>query len=167
MEMIQQSEQLKSAAENKAAHFADRLVPYILAGSAVTWLLTRNVIRALSVLMVDFSCPLKLSMPLAVLSAMREAGSCRITVKGGKHLEAVAHADIIVLDKTGTMTHACPVVAEEERDKFEALPSEYSHLYLSIGGRMAAVICVYDLSTLGGSLRGMGNLVDGGSKSML
>lgn len=193
-----------------------------------TWLLTRNVTRALSVLMVDFSCALKLSMPLAVLSAMREAGSCRITVKGGKYLEAVALADTIVLDKTGTLTHACPVVAdvvpfgghnrdetlrlaacleehfphsmanavvraaqecdlsheemhsqveylvahgivstvegrrvcigsahfifedegcclpEGERDKFDVLPVEYSHLYLSIGGRLAAAICVSD-----------------------
>jgi heavy metal translocating P-type ATPase len=110
--MIEESEKLKSSAEGKAADLADHLVPYTLAGSAATYLLTRNVTRALSVLMVDFSCALKLSMPLAVLSAMREAGSYHITVKGGKYLEAMAQADTIVFDKTGTLTHACPVVAK-------------------------------------------------------
>ncbi len=110
--MIEQSESLKSTAENRAANLADRLVPYTLTGSLLTYLLTRNVSRALSVLMVDFSCALKLSMPLAVLSAMREAGSFHVTVKGGKYLEKAALADTVVFDKTGTLTHACPVVAE-------------------------------------------------------
>ena len=105
--MIEQSEQLKSAAESHAANLADKLVPYTLIGSALSYALTRNVTRALSVLMVDFSCALKLAMPLAVLSAMREASMYHITVKGGKFLEAVAQADTIVFDKTGTLTHAC------------------------------------------------------------
>ena len=111
VEMIQRSEQMKSAAEAKASSLADRLVPYTFAGSLLSLALTRNVTRALSVLMVDFSCALKLAMPLAVLSAMREAGREHITVKGGKFLEAVAQADTIVFDKTGTLTHACPRVA--------------------------------------------------------
>ena len=98
-------------AESHAANLADKLVPYTLVGSALSYALTRNVTRALSVLMVDFSCALKLAMPLAVLSAMREASMYHITVKGGKFLEAVAQADTIVFDKTGTLTHACPVVA--------------------------------------------------------
>ena len=112
VEMIQRSEQMKSAAEAKASGLADKLVPYTFAGSLLSFALTRNVTRALSVLMVDFSCALKLAMPLAVLSAMREAGREHITVKGGKFLEAVAKADTIVFDKTGTLTHACPRVAE-------------------------------------------------------
>ena len=111
VEMIQRSEQMKSAAEARAAGLADKLVPYTFAGSLLSLALTRNVTRALSVLMVDFSCALKLAMPLAVLSAMREAGGEHITVKGGKFLEAVARADTIVFDKTGTLTHACPRVA--------------------------------------------------------
>ena len=110
--MIEQSEQMKSEAESKAANLADKLVPYTFAGSLISFALTRNVARALSVLMVDFSCALKLAMPLAVLSAMREAGRAHITVKGGKFLEAVAAADTIVFDKTGTLTHACPRVAQ-------------------------------------------------------
>ena len=226
--MIEQSERLKSSAESKAASLADRLVPYTLVGSALSYALTRNVTRALSVLMVDFSCALKLAMPLAVLSAMREASMYHITVKGGKFLEAIAQADTIVFDKTGTLTHACPVVADiipfggrtenemlrvaacleehfphsmanavvraakerglaheemhsqvqyivahgisstvneekviigsahfvfedeksvipaGEQDKFDALPPEYSHLYLAIGGELAAVICISD-----------------------
>ncbi|MCD8354989.1 MAG: heavy metal translocating P-type ATPase [Clostridia bacterium] len=226
--MIEQSEKLKSTAENRAANLADRLVPYTLAGSALTWLVTRNVTRALSVLMVDFSCALKLAMPLAVLSAMREAGAYHITVKGGKYLEAVAQADTIVFDKTGTLTHACPVVAQiitfgtqdenemlrlcacleehfphsianavvqaardrglsheemhsqveylvahgiastvngqkvivgsahfvfedegctipaQQQKKFDDLPAQFSHLYLAIGGELAAVICISD-----------------------
>ena len=226
--MIEQSERLKSVAESKAANLADRLVPYTLAGSGLCWLLTRNVTRALSVLMVDFSCALKLAMPLAVLSAMREAGLCHVTVKGGKYLEAAAKADTIVFDKTGTLTRACPVVAkvipfggrdenemlrvaacleehfphsmanavvraaqerglahEEmhsqveylvahgisstvngerviigsahfvfedegcvvpfgEEGAFDALPRALSHLYLAIGGELAAVICIAD-----------------------
>ena len=226
--MIEDSERLKSAAESKAAGLADKLVPYTLLGSAFGYLLTRNVTRALSVLMVDFSCALKLAMPLAVLSAMRECGSHHITVKGGKFLEAVAYADTIVFDKTGTLTRACPevvdivtfggkeqhemlrlaacleehfphsmanavvrkaqelglsheelhskveyivahgissrvgeetvqigsahfifedehcVVPENEQGKFEAIPACYSHLYLSIAGKLAAVICISD-----------------------
>lgn len=110
--MIEQSEKLKSSAEDQASHLADKLVPYTLAGSAIAYLLTRNATRALSVLMVDFFCALKLSMPLAVLSAMREASIHHATVKGGKFLEAIAKADTIVFDKTGTLTYACPVVAQ-------------------------------------------------------
>ncbi len=110
--MIEDSQQMKSAAENHAANLADKLVPYTFAGSLLGLLLTRNAARALSVLMVDFSCALKLAMPLAVLSAMREAGKEHITVKGGKFLESVAQADTIVFDKTGTLTYACPKVAE-------------------------------------------------------
>lgn len=110
--MIESSEKLKSTTENRALALADRLVPYSLAGTVVTYLLTRNLTRAVSILMVDFSCALKLSMPLAVLSAMRECGGYHITVKGGKYLEAVAKADTIVFDKTGTLTHAVPTVAE-------------------------------------------------------
>ena len=226
--MIEQSEQMKSAAESKAANLADKLVPYTFAGSLLGFVLTRNVARALSVLMVDFSCALELAMPLAVLSAMREAGRSHITVKGGKFLEAVATADTIVFDKTGTLTHACPRVAqvipfggkeeremlrlaacleehfphsmanavveeaksrgltheeyhskveylvahgiasmvngervligsahfvfedehcripEGEQDRFDALPPEYSLLYLAVGGQLAAVICISD-----------------------
>ena len=228
VEMIQRSEQMKSAAEAKASSLADRLVPYTFAGSLLSLALTRNVTRALSVLMVDFSCALKLAMPLAVLSAMREAGREHITVKGGKFLEAVAQADTIVFDKTGTLTHACPRVArivpfngkeeaemlrlaacleehfphsmanavveeahrrgltheerharveylvahgiassvdgeqvrigsahfifedekvtipEGEQAKFDALPPEYSQLYLAIDRVLAAVICISD-----------------------
>ena len=112
VEMIQRSEQMKSATEAKASNLADKLVPYTFVGSLLSLVLTRNVTRALSVLMVDFSCALKLAMPLAVLSAMREAGREHITVKGGKFLEAVARADTIVFDKTGTLTHACPRAAK-------------------------------------------------------
>ena len=226
--MIEQSEQMKSEAESKAANLADKLVPYTFIGSLMSFVLTRNVARALSVLMVDFSCALKLAMPLAVLSAMREAGRAHITVKGGKFLEAVAAADTIVFDKTGTLTHACPrvaqvvsfggkeeaemlrlaacleehfphsmanavveeakrrglrheeyhskveylvahgiastvdgervligsahfvfedevcVIPEGEQERFDALPPEYSHLYLAVGGQLAAVICISD-----------------------
>ena len=226
--MIERSEQLKSAAESRASRLADKLVPYTFAGSLLSFALTRNVTRALSVLMVDFSCALKLAMPLAVLSAMREASREHITVKGGKFLEAVARADTIVFDKTGTLTRACPtvvqvvpfggreesemlrlaacleehfphsmanaVVAEAKRrglthdelhskveylvahgiassvngeqvrigsahfiledegcaipageqERFDALPKEYSHLYLAIGTELAAVICIAD-----------------------
>ena len=226
--MIEDSEKLKSALESRAEHLADRLVPYTLAGTGIVWLLTRNVTKALSVLMVDFSCALKLAMPISVLSAIREAGSCGITVKGGKYLEAVAEADTIVFDKTGTLTKAKPTVKEvivfgdypedealriaacleehfphsmakavvdaakrrklyheemhskveyvvahgissyieekkvvigsshfvfedegcsvrpEYRERFDALPSEYSHLYLAIEKELTAVICVED-----------------------
>ena len=237
VEMIERSEKLKSATEAKAAHLADRLVPWTFAGSLLSLALTRNVQRAVSVLMVDFSCALKLAMPLAVLSAMGEAGRAHITVKGGKFLEAVAEADTIVFDKTGTLTHACPrvaridtfcgkgeeemlrlaacleehfphsmanavveearrrgltheeyhskvdyivahgvastvngiwalpegktervligsahfifedekcIVPEDERGRFDALPAEYSQLYLAIDGRLAAVISISD-----------------------
>ena len=226
--MIEQSEQMKSEAESKAANLADKLVPYTFIGSLMSFVLTRNVARALSVLMVDFSCALKLAMPLAVLSAMREAGRAHITVKGGKFLEAVAAADTIVFDKTGTLTRACPrvaqvvpfggkeeaemlrlaacleehfphsmanavveeakrrglrheeyhskveylvahgiastvdgervligsahfifedegcVIPEGEQERFDALAPEYSHLYLAVGGQLAAVICISD-----------------------
>ena len=226
--MIEQSEQMKSEAESRAANLADKLVPYTFAGSLLSFVLTRNVTRALSVLMVDFSCALKLAMPLAVLSAMREAGRAHITVKGGQFLEVAAAADTIVFDKTGTLTHACPqvtqvvpfggkeetemlrlaacleehfphsmanavveeakrrglrheeyhskveylvahgiastvngervligsahfvfedegcVIPEGEQERFDALPPEYSHLYLAIGGQLAAVICISD-----------------------
>ena len=226
--MIEESEKLKSGLESKAEHLADKLVPYTLAGTALTWLFTRNVTKALSVLMVDFSCALKLAMPVSVLSAIREAGSFKITVKGGKFLEAVAEADTIVFDKTGTLTEAKPIVAkvisfngysenellriaacleehfphsmakavvneakklhlehEEMHSKveymvahgisstiegkkviigshhfvfedekcviptgkeaeFAALPEEYSHLYLAIENKLAAVICIED-----------------------
>ena len=237
VEMIERSEKLKSATEAKAASLADRLVPWTFAGSLLSFALTRNVQRAVSVLMVDFSCALKLAMPLAVLSAMGEAGRAHITVKGGKFLEAVAEADTIVFDKTGTLTHACPrvaridtfcgkdeeemlrlaacleehfphsmanavveearrrgltheeyhskvdyivahgvastvsgiwalpegktervligsahfifedekcIVPEDERGRFDALPAEYSQLYLAIDGRLAAVISISD-----------------------
>ncbi len=110
--MIEESEKLKSSLEGKAEHLADKLVPYTLLGTGLTYLVTRNTTKALSVLMVDFSCALKLSMPIAVLSAIREAGSFHVTVKGGKYLEAVAEADTIVFDKTGTLTKAQPTVAE-------------------------------------------------------
>ena len=226
--MIEQSEKLKSAAENRASHLADKLVPYTLLGSGLAYLLTRNVTRALSVLMVDFSCALKLAMPLAVLSAMREASGNHVTVKGGKFLEAVAQADTIIFDKTGTLTRACPTVVQvipfggrqesdmlrlaacleehfphsmanavvqaarekdlsheemhsqvdyivahgiastvgeerviigsahfvfedegctippEEQETFDALPNQFTHLYLAIGGVLAAVICISD-----------------------
>ena len=226
--MIEDSEKLKSASESKAEHLADRLVPYTLGGTALTYLLTRNVTKALSVLMVDFSCALKLAMPVSVLSAIREASLYNITVKGGKYLEAVAEADTIVFDKTGTLTKAKPTVVdvisfngenpdellriaacleehfphsmakavvnaaqdkgliheefhskveyivahgisskindqkvvvgsyhfvfEDEEsqipegmeEKFQELPSEYSHLYMAIEGKLAAVICIED-----------------------
>ena len=110
--MIEESEKLKSVSESKAADLADRLVPYSLAGTVIAYVLTRNVQTALAFLMVDYSCALKLSMPLAVLSAMRESGRHKITVKGGKFLEAVADADTIVFDKTGTLTNATPSVVD-------------------------------------------------------
>ena len=110
--MIEESERLKSGAERRAYRLADRLVPWCLGGSLLTWLLTGNVTRAVSVLMVDFSCALKLSMPLSVLSAMREAQRHRITVKGGKYLEKLSEADVVVFDKTGTLTRACPTLRE-------------------------------------------------------
>ena len=110
--MIEESEKLKSTAEDKASRMADRLVPYTLGGTAVTYLLTRDVTKMLAVLMVDFSCALKLSIPVAVLSAMRESSGHHISVKGGRFLEAVAKADTIVFDKTGTLTYATPKVAQ-------------------------------------------------------
>lgn len=226
--MIEESEKLKSGMESKAEHLADRLVPYSLGGTILTYLLTRNVTKALSILMVDFSCALKLAMPISVLSAIREANAHDITVKGGKFLEAMAEADTIVFDKTGTLTKARPTVAdvisfngetsdellriaacleehfphsmakavvnaameknlqheemhtkveyvvahgistminnkkviigsyhfvfedeksvipEDKMDLFNALPEEYSHLYMAIDGSLAAVICIED-----------------------
>ena len=112
VKMIEQSEKLKSTAEDKAARLADRLVPYTLGGTVLTYLLTRNVTKMLAVLMVDFSCALKLAMPIAVLSAMREASASHISVKGGRFLEAVANANTVVFDKTGTLTYATPKVAD-------------------------------------------------------
>ncbi len=110
--MIEESEKLKSESEAKAAHLADRLVPYTFGATLLTWLFTGNATKATSILMVDFCCALKLAMPISVLSAMREAGNHKISVKGGKFLEAVADADTIVFDKTGTLTHATPKVAK-------------------------------------------------------
>ena len=112
VKMIEESEKLKSTAEDHAARLADKLVPYTLGGTALTYLLTRNVTKTLAVLMVDFSCALKLSMPIAVLSAMRECSAAHVRVKGGRFLEAVANADTIVFDKTGTLTYASPKVAQ-------------------------------------------------------
>ncbi len=109
--MIEETQKLKSSVEGKAEHMADKLVPYTLAGTGLTWLFTRNITKALTVLMVDFSCALKLAMPISVLSAIREARTHQITVKGGKYLEAMAEADTIVFDKTGTLTKAEPKVA--------------------------------------------------------
>lgn len=224
VKMIEDSEKLKSGAESKAEHLADKLVPYSLGGTILTYLLTRNVTKALSILMVDYSCALKLAMPISVLSAIREASLYNVTVKGGKYLEAVAEADTIVFDKTGTLTKAKPtvvdvvsfngestdellriaacleehfphsmakavvdaatqknleheemhskveyivahgiastinekravigsahfvfedencVIPEGEQAKFDALPKEYSHLYLAIEGKLAAAI---------------------------
>ena len=226
--MIEDSEKLKSNLEGKAEHLADKLVPYTLGGTLLTWLLTRNVTKALSILMVDFSCALKLAMPISVLSAIREAQQCDITVKGGKYLEAVSEATTIVFDKTGTLTKAKPTVIdvipfndsepeellriaacleehfphsmanavvqeakkrhlvheemhsrvdyivahgiatyvgeervvigshhfvfedekctlpEDGKEKFENLPENCSHLYMAIGGQLAAVICIED-----------------------
>lgn len=123
--MIEESEKLKSGMESKAEHLADRLVPYSLGGTVLTWLLTGNTTKALSILMVDFSCALKLAMPISVLSAIREAGQYHLTVKGGKYLEAVAEADTIVFDKTGTLTKAEPTLVEvvsfDGREKEELL----------------------------------------------
>lgn len=112
VKMIEESEKLKSGLESRAEHLADRLVPYSLGGTTLTYLLTRNVTKALSILMVDFSCALKLAMPVSVLSAIREASEHNITVKGGRYLEAMAEADTIVFDKTGTLTKAQPTVAK-------------------------------------------------------
>ena len=110
--MIEESEKLKSTAEDRASRLADRLVPYTLGGTALVWLFTRNITKTLAVLMVDFSCALKLAIPIAVLSAMRESNARHMSVKGGRFLEAVAKADTIVFDKTGTLTYAQPRVAE-------------------------------------------------------
>ena len=112
VKMIEESEKLKSSTEDKASHLADKLVPYSLGGAALAYLFTRNVTKALAFLMVDFSCALKLSMPVAVLSAMREAGKYHISVKGGKFMEVISEADTIVFDKTGTLTYAKPKVEE-------------------------------------------------------
>lgn len=228
VQMIEESQKLESESEAKAAMLADRLVPYSLAGTALTYLLTRNATRAVAVLMVDYSCALKLCMPIAVLSAMRQASAAGIRVKGGKFLDAVAGAETIVFDKTGTLTASQPTVAkivtfggndevemlrlaacleehfphsianavveeaarrgidheemhsnveyvvahgivshvgrrrvligsyhfvfedehcripEGEQDRFDGIEEEYSHLYLSIGKKLAAVICIED-----------------------
>ena len=112
VKMIEESEKLKSGLESKAEHLADKLVPYSFAGTALTYLFTRNITKAMSVLMVDFSCALKLAMPISVLSAIREAGQRKITVKGGKFLEAMSESDTIIFDKTGTLTKAKPTVAK-------------------------------------------------------
>lgn len=228
VKMIEESEKLKSNTEARAYHLADSLVPYSLGGAALTFLLTRNVAKALAFLMVDFSCALKLSMPLSVLSAIREAGDRNVSVKGGKFLEAIAEADTIVFDKTGTLTRATPTVMrietfndmeetealkiaacleehyphsianavvgeakkrgirhkemhskvhyvvahgiaseidgkkvvigsyhfvfedekckllKKDEKKLEALPDEYSRLYLAIDGKLCAVICIFD-----------------------
>ena len=228
VKMIEDSEKLKSSAEASASHLADKLVPYTLGGTALTYLLTRNITKTLSVLMVDFSCALKLAMPIAVLSAMRESAQYHISVKGGRFLENIAKADTIVFDKTGTLTHATPTVAQivpfgghsetemlrlaacleehyphsianavveeakrrgldhqeyhsqvqyivahgissmvegekviigsahfvfedekcvipdGEQEKYEQLDPSYSHLYLCIGGTLAAVLCICD-----------------------
>lgn len=145
--MIEETEKLKSTVESRAEHLADRLVPYTLAGTGLVYLLTRNVTKALSVLMVDFSCALKLSMPISVLSAMREAQSHGITVKGGKFLEAMAEADTIVFDKTGTITKAQPVVSDvisfcdEEPDELlkiaACLEEHFPHSMAKAVGRAA------------------------------
>ncbi|MBQ9268906.1 MAG: heavy metal translocating P-type ATPase [Oscillospiraceae bacterium] len=226
--MIEDSQKLSSQTETRAANLADRLVPWCLGGSALTYLLTRNLTRAVSVLMVDFSCALKLAMPLSVLSAMGEASAYHVTVKGGKYMERISEAETIIFDKTGTLTHACPRVVDvipfggnekdemlrvaacleehfphsmanavvraakergldhaemhsrveyivahgiassigeeravigsyhfvfedegvsvdpSEQARFDALPPEYSQLYLAIGGRLSAVICIAD-----------------------
>lgn len=111
MNMIEDTQRLKSSAESRAHHMADRLVPYTFAGTLLTWLITGNLTKALTVLMVDYSCALKLALPISVLSAIRECRRNKITVKGGRYLEALANADTIVFDKTGTLTAACPKVA--------------------------------------------------------
>lgn len=150
---------------------ADALVPWSLGGTALTWLLTRNAAKALSVLMVDFSCALKLAMPLSVLSAMREANSHRITVKGGTYLETIAEADTIVFDKTGTLTKAEPVVSDivtfEGRDKNEMLriaacleehfPHSMANAVVNESVRRGLL---HNTSTLFVSLRSMTNLLD-------
>ena len=123
--MIEESEKLKSSLEGKAEHLADKLVPYSLGGTILTYLLTRNATKAISILMVDYSCALKLAMPISVLAAIRQANDHNITVKGGKFLEKVAVADTIVFDKTGTLTKAEPTVVDvvpfDDRSKDELL----------------------------------------------
>ena len=124
--MIEESEKLKSGLESKAEHLADKLVPYSLGGTALTYLLTRNTTKALSILMVDFSCALKLAMPITVLAAIRQASQASATVKGGKFLEAIAEADTIVFDKTGTLTTATPTVSWVY--SFNGMPEDEEHL---------------------------------------
>ena len=128
--MIEDSEKLKSAVEGRAEHLADRLVPYTFLGTGLTWLLTRNVTRTLSVLMVDFSCALKLAMPLTVLTAIREANAAKITVKGGKYLEAFSEASTIVFDKTGTLTKAQPTLHSVRKRK--TIFCVWQHVWRSI-----------------------------------
>lgn len=228
VKMIEESEKMKSQAESKAVHLADKLVPYSLAATLLTYLLTGDSVKAISILMVDYSCALKLAIPISVISAMRESSIHGITVKGGKFLEAVSEADTIVFDKTGTLTHSTPRVAEiftfggsseeealrlaacleehyphsianavveeakrrgidheekhstveyvvahgisssidgkkavigsyhfvfedegctipaDEQEKFDSLPHQYSHLFLAVGGELAAVLCIED-----------------------
>lgn len=211
VKMIEDSEKLKSSLESKASDLADRLVPFSLFGTIFTYAITRNVTKALSILMVDYSCALKLTMPVAVLSAINECGNYNATVKGGKYLEALSKANVIVFDKTGTLTNAHPKVADiitfgnndkaemlrlaacleehfphsvanavvneakargldheeqhskvvigsyhfvfedenctvpqDEQDKFNAIPNEYSHLYMAINRTLVAVICIED-----------------------
>lgn len=139
--MIEDSERLKSNTEKQAYTLADKLVPWCLGGSALTWLLTRNITRAVSVLMVDFSCALKLSMPLSVLSAMREASRHKIIVKGGKYMEILSQADTVVFDKTGTLTNACPTVCsvvafhgEDEKEMLRIAACLEEHFPHSVAG---------------------------------
>ena len=151
--MIEESEKLKSTTEDKAARLADRLVPYTLGGTLLTYLLTRNVTKMLAVLMVDFSCALKLSMPITVLSAMRESSNYKISVKGGRFLEAVAKADTIVFDKTGTLTYATPKVArivtfggKQEEDMLRLAACLEEHYPHSIANAVVAEAAARGLS---------------------
>lgn len=167
--MIEDSEKLKSETEDHASHLADKLVPYSLGATALIWLLTRNVTKALAVLMVDFSCALKLSMPVTVLSAMKEASAHKISVKGGKFLEAVSSAETVVFDKTGTLTKAEPKVAEivcfggsdeEEMLKLAAcLEEHYPHSMAKAVVAEATSALLHNALTLEISVKGMTNLL--------
>lgn len=167
--MIEDSEKLKSETEDHASHLADKLVPYSLGATALIWLLTRNVTKALAVLMVDFSCALKLSIPVTVLSAMREARAHKISVKGGKFLEAVSSAETVVFDKTGTLTKAEPKVAEivcfggsdeEEMLKLAAcLEEHYPHSMAKAVVAEATSALLHNALTLEISVKGMTNLL--------
>lgn len=167
--MIEDSEKLKSETEDHASHLADKLVPYSLGATALIWLLTRNVTKALAVLMVDFSCALKLSIPVTVLSAMKESSAHKISVKGGKFLEAVSSAETVVFDKTGTLTKAEPKVAEivcfggsdeEEMLKLAAcLEEHYPHSMAKAVVAEAASALLHNALTLEISVKGMTNLL--------